>query len=111
VAAGNMTRPGYNAYLLVVSLRTLRLAMLLGELNQLKMMVGDATSAYLMALTKELIFFKASPILGTRAGHLMIVQKSLHGLCTSGKSWHDLLFDTLVDMGLKPMLADPDIWM
>jgi Reverse transcriptase (RNA-dependent DNA polymerase) len=111
VAAGNVTRPGCDAYSSVVSLCTLRLALLLGELNQLKMMVGDVTSAYLMALTKELIFFKAGPEFGPRAGHLMIVRKSLYGLCTSGKSWHDLLFDTLKDMGFKPTLADPDIWM
>jgi hypothetical protein len=30
---------------------------------------------------------------------------------TSGKSWHDLLFDTLKDMGFTPSFADPDIWM
>jgi hypothetical protein len=111
VATGNMTRPGSDAYSLVVSLRTLRLAMLLGELNGLKLMVGDITSAYLMALTQELIFFKAGPEFMEKAGHLMVVRKSLYGLRTSGKAWHDLLFDTLSDMGFKPSLADPDIWM
>jgi Reverse transcriptase (RNA-dependent DNA polymerase) len=85
--------------------------MLLGEMNALKLMVGDITSAYLMALTRELIFFKAGPEFMEKAGHLMIVRKSLYGLRTSGKSWHDLLFDTLTDMGFKPSLADPDIWM
>jgi Reverse transcriptase (RNA-dependent DNA polymerase) len=111
VAAGYMTRPGSDVYSSVVLLRTLRLALLIGELNRLKMMVGDVTSAYLMALTKELIFFKAGDEFGKRAGHLMVVRKSLYGLRTSGKSWHDLLFDTLKDMGFTPSLADPDIWM
>jgi hypothetical protein len=73
VAAGYMTRAGSDAYSSVVSLRTLRLALLLGEMNGLKMMVGDVTSAYLMALTKELIFFKAGTEFGERAGHLMVV--------------------------------------
>jgi Reverse transcriptase (RNA-dependent DNA polymerase) len=111
VTAGYMTSPGGDAYSSVVSLRTLRLALLIGELNGLKMMVGDVTSAYLMALTKELIFFKAGTEFGERAGHLMVVRKSLYALRTSGKSWHDLLFDTLKDMGFPPSLADPDIWM
>jgi Reverse transcriptase (RNA-dependent DNA polymerase) len=111
VAAGYMTRPGSNTYSSVVSLRMLRLALLIGELNGLKMMVGEVTSAYLMALTKELIFFKAGDEFGKRAGHLMVVRKSLYGLRTSGKSWHDLLFDTLKDMGFTPSLANPDIWM
>jgi hypothetical protein len=77
VAAGNMTKPSCDAYSSVVSLRMLRLALLLGELNRLKMMVGDVTSAYLMALTKELIFFKAGPEFGLRVGHLMIIKKSI----------------------------------
>lgn len=111
VAAENMTKPGSNAYSSVVSLRTLRIAILLGELNRLRLMVGDVTSSYLKALTKELIFFKAAPEFMERAGHLMIIQKSLYGLRTSGKLWHDLLFDTLSDMGLKLSHANPDIWM
>jgi Reverse transcriptase (RNA-dependent DNA polymerase) len=102
---------GSDSYSSVVSFRTLRLTMLLGELNALKIKVGDVTSAYLMALTKELIFFKAGPELGAKAGHLMVVRKALYGLRSSGKSWHDLLYDTLMDMGFKPSKADPDIWM
>jgi Reverse transcriptase (RNA-dependent DNA polymerase) len=111
VTAGNMTPPGCDAYLLVVSFRTLRLAVLLGELNSLNLMVGDVTSAYLMVMTKELIFFKAGPEFMEKEGHLMIIRKSLYGLCTSGKSWHDLLFDTLSNMGFKPSYANQDIWM
>lgn len=112
VASGNMTKvEGTESYSLVVSLRTLRLAMLLGELNDLKLMVGDITSAYLLALTKELIFFKAGPEFLDKAGHLMVVHKAIYGLRGSGKAWHDLLYDTLNDMGFKPTKADPDIWI
>jgi hypothetical protein len=75
--------------------------MLLGELNSLNLMVGDVTSTYLMAMTKELIFFKAGPEFMEKEGHLMIIWKLLYGLRTSGKSWHDLLFDTLRDMGFN----------
>jgi hypothetical protein len=31
------------------------------EMNSLKLMVGDGTSAYLMAYTKEFILFRAGP--------------------------------------------------
>jgi Reverse transcriptase (RNA-dependent DNA polymerase) len=85
--------------------------MLLGELNGLKVMIGDITSAYLMAKTNELIFFKAGPEFGEKAGHLMVVSKALYGLRSSGKSWHDLLFDTLKGLGFTPSKADPDIWL
>jgi hypothetical protein len=85
--------------------------MLLGELNKLSLMVGDITSAYLMALTKELIFFKAGPEFGPKAGHLMVVRKAIYGLRGSGKAWHDLLHDTMLEMGFKPTKADLDIWI
>jgi hypothetical protein len=46
VAGGHMTKVyGSKSYSPVVSLRTLRLAMLLGELNRLKIKVGDITSS------------------------------------------------------------------
>jgi Reverse transcriptase (RNA-dependent DNA polymerase) len=112
VAGGHMTKSdGSVSYSSVVSLQMLRLTLLLGELNRLNVKVGDVTSAYLMAFTKELIFFKAGPEFGAKAGHLMVVLKALYGLQSSGKSWHDLLFDTLIEMGFKPSKADPDIWM
>jgi uncharacterized membrane protein len=80
VAGGHMTRAdGSDSYSSVVSLRTLRLAILLGELNNLKIMIGDITSAYLMAYTKEKIFFKAGPEFGAKTGHLMVVSKALYG--------------------------------
>jgi Reverse transcriptase (RNA-dependent DNA polymerase) len=41
----------------------------------------------------------------------MVVSKALNGLQSSGKSWHDLLYDTLKEMSFKPSKADPDIWM
>jgi hypothetical protein len=53
--------------------------LLLGELNGLNIMIGEISSSYLMAMTKELIFFKAGPEFGPKAGHLMVVSKALYG--------------------------------
>jgi hypothetical protein len=54
VAGGHMTcADGTNSYSSVVLLRTLQLAILLGELNSLNIMIRDIMSAYLMAFTKE----------------------------------------------------------
>ena len=51
VAMGNLTEEVFNdeRYSSIVALRTLRLALLLGELKGLKIPVGDITSAYLFA--------------------------------------------------------------
>ena len=54
VAQGNLTDPcGDQAYSGVISLLSLRLAILIGKLNGLKIMVGDIGNAYLEAFTQE----------------------------------------------------------
>ena len=95
----------------VVALRTLRTVLVLAELNGLKIMVADICSAYLLAQTKERIFFIAGPEFGERAGHLMVMRKACYGLRTSGKRYHDMVYDLLKEFGFRPSLADPDIYM
>lgn len=113
VAGGHTTwiRKGDSAYSSVVNLRTLRMALLLGELNGLKIMTADIVSAYLMAYTNEKIFFIAGPEFGELEGHIMTLNKAVYGLRTSGKRYHDLIYDTMKELGFKPSLADPDIYM
>ena len=74
-------------------------------------MVGDILSAYLMAETKEKVFFIAGHEFGDRAGHLMVMRKACYGLKTSGKRYHDLIYDVMSSFGFKPSLADADISM
>ena len=112
VAGGHLTDPCKDsAYSGVISLRTLRLALLVGELNGLKVMVGDIGNAYLEAYTKEKVYIIAGPEFGDRAGHTLIIDKALYGLRTSGARFHEKLADTLHDMGFTPCKSDPDLWM
>ena len=112
VAGGHMTdAPDQGSYSSVVSLRSIRIALVAAELNGLETMVGDISSAYLEAFTKEKVCFKAGPSFGELEGHLLIIVKALYGLRTSGASWHQRFADTLRDMGFKPCKADPDVWM
>ena len=64
----------------VVSLRSIRLALVIGELNGLSPMVGDVGNAYLEAYTKEKVYFIACPEFGELAGHIMIISKALYGI-------------------------------
>ena len=41
----------------------------------------------------------------------MIVVRALYGLKSSGAAFRSFLADTLADIGFKPSLADPDVWM
>ena len=112
VAGGHMTKPSKDSvYSGVVSLRSMRMALLVGELNGLQPMVGDIGNAYLEALTKEKVFFIAGPEFGELEGHVMIIFKALYGLRTSGARFHEKLSETLREMGFTPSFADQDLWL
>jgi hypothetical protein len=40
-----------------------------------------------------------------------MIMKAQYGLKSSGKRWHDRLFDVLHSMGFRPSKAEEDIWM
>jgi Reverse transcriptase (RNA-dependent DNA polymerase) len=112
VAGGHLTDPSTEGtYSGVVSLRSLRIALTAAELNNLKIMVGDVSSAYLEAYTQEKVCFKAGPEFGELEGHLLVIERALYGLRTSGARWHDRFADTLREMGYFPCKADPDVWI
>jgi hypothetical protein len=72
----------------VVSLCSLHICLVAAELNGLKLMVGDISSAYLEAYTKEKVWFTAGHGFGILEGHTLNFEKALYGLRTSGASWH-----------------------
>ena len=112
VADGHLTDiPIESVYSGVVSLRGLRMVMFLAELNDLDTCATDIGNAYLEAHTKEKVCFIAGKEFGELAGHLLIIDKALYGLRTSGLRWHDKFSDCLREMGFTPCKAEPDIWM
>ena len=103
--------PVESVYSGVVSLRGLRIVLLLAELNNLDVCCTGIGNAYLEAYTKEKVCFIAGKEFGNLAGHLLIIDKALYGLRTSGLCWHDKFADCLRDMGFTPCKAEPYIWM
>jgi hypothetical protein len=83
----------------------------LAELNSLKLLGADIGNAYLEAKTQEKVFVVAGPEFGDLAGHILIVNKALYGLRSSGLRWHERFADTLRDMGFIPSKTDSDVWM
>ena len=78
-------------------------------------MVGDIGNAYLHAEKEEKVYTHASAefeAVGLMPeGTLLEVNKALYGLPTSGSRWHAHLLQTLREMGFKPTLFDPDVWI
>ena len=112
VADGHLTKePMETVYSGVVSIRNLRLAMFLAELDDLELWGADVGNAYLQALTKEKLYIVGGPEFEALQGHVLVMYKALYGTRSGGACWHDKFFDILNDMGFKPSKADPDIWM
>ena len=112
VAGGHLTDPSQESnYSGVVALRSIRICMLVAELNNMITKVADVGNAYLEAYTKEKVYFIAGPSFGALAGHALIIVKALYGLRSSGARFHEKFADTLRDMGYTPCKADPDVWI
>ena len=112
VADGSLTPdPVENIYSGVVSLRHLRLVIFLGELNNLELWGADIGNAYLEAYTNEKLFIIAGPEFEELQGFILIFNKALYGLKSSGKRWAERFYDIIKDMGFTPSKADPCIWM
>jgi Reverse transcriptase (RNA-dependent DNA polymerase) len=103
--------PIESVYSGVVSLRGIRLLLFLAELNKLEVWATDVGNAYLEARTKEKLYIIAGPEFGNRVGHILIIQKALYGLRTSGLHWHEHFANCLREMGFVPCRAEPDIWL
>jgi Reverse transcriptase (RNA-dependent DNA polymerase) len=56
-----------------------------------------------------LLAFKSGPEFGPLQGHLLLIQRALYGLRTSGVCWNDRLSDVLRDMRYFQSKADPDL--
>jgi hypothetical protein len=88
VAGGHMTEtPGSITYSSVVSRDSVRLAFLIAELNELDVLAGDVTLAYLNAPCREKIWFEGQVENGEERGKVLIVTRALYGLKSSGAAW------------------------
>ena len=111
VAGGHKTPdPEDPVYSSVAALRSLRIVILLAELNGLKIMAGDIGYAYLQSYTKEKVVFIADASFGPLEGHTLIIDKAIYGLRSSGARYHERFAETMYGLGFTPSYADPDVW-
>jgi len=112
VADGHLTDiPIDSVYSGVVSLRGLRIMLFLAELNQWDVWATNIGNAYLEANTKEKLYIIAGPKFGEVQGHILVIEKALYGLRSSGKRWHERFAECLREEGFQPCKVEPDIWM
>jgi hypothetical protein len=112
VAGGHMTEtPESMTYSSVVSRDSIRIAFLIAGLNDLDVLAGDVTNAYLNAPCRERIWFEGKLETGADSGKVLVLTRALYGLKSSGAAWRADLAGTLRDLGFTSTQADPDVWI
>ena len=113
VANGSVTDElGDDIYSGVVGIDSVRIALLLAQLNGLQVCAGDVSCAFLQSQCKEKIYTIAGPEFGPKfQGKVLVMNKSIYGLCSASASFHEHCARVLHKIGFKPSHADPDLWM
>jgi hypothetical protein len=111
VADGHKTdAPTSITYLLVVSRDSVRIALTIAALNDLKILSCDIQNAFLTAPCREKLFTKAGPEFGSDQGKIMFVVRALYGLKSAGATFRAFLGKHLWSMDYRLSEADPDVW-
>ena len=85
VAGGHLIPdPIESIYSGVVSIRSLRLVIVLAKLNNLEVWGADIGNVYLEAKTKEKLYIVAGPEFEELEGHILVIYIALYGLKRSG---------------------------
>jgi hypothetical protein len=112
VAGGHLTdTPGSITYSSVVSRDSIWIAFLIAGLNNLDVLAGDVTNAYLNAPCRERIWFEGGVETGEDCGKVLVMTRALYGLKSSGAAWRADLAATLRDLHFASTQADPDVWI
>ena len=112
VAGGHTIYPPSSiSYSSVVSRESVCIAFILAALNDLKIISCDIGNAYLNAPCRENICTVVRSEFGSKKGKVMLIDRALYGLKSSGASWRHMLSQTLLYLGYESSRADLDLWL
>ena len=84
---------------------------MIAALNGLDIQGADIENAYLTAPCRKKVWMRGGIEFGELAGQLLIVEKALYGLKSSGAAFRAFLAETFDNMGFTLSVADPDVWL
>ena len=96
---------------MVVSRDSVRIALTIAALNGLSTLACDTQNSYLKAPCREMIWTTEGPEFGSEKGKNMMLVRALYGLKSSGATLRAFLAEKLYDLGYRPSMADPDVWL
>jgi hypothetical protein len=97
-------------YSSVVARDSVRLVLLHAALNDIDLLAADIGNAYLNATCRERIWTIAGTEFDELRGTVLIIEKALYGLKSSGAAWRAMLRDTILEMEFTDTTADHDVY-
>ena len=94
----------------VVLLRDIQLVAFLSEINGLKLWATDIGCLPSSNYPEKLVIIAGSEFKELE-GHVLVIQKALYGLRSSGLRWHQRFAQVLKELGFKPCEGTPDVWL
>ena len=85
--------------------------LLLSELNNIPVWATGIGNTYLEAYTTEKLVISAGLKFGDQAGHLLIINKALHGLRKLEQPFNKLLGKCLSSLGFEQSKCETNIWI
>ena len=82
----------------------------MAALNDVPLLAADIGNAYLNATRREKIYTVARAEFGDLQGKVLIIEKDLYGLKSSGAAWRSMLRETILDMEFLNTVADHDVY-
>ena len=83
--------PREDCFASVVSTKAVCLGFILAQVQNLKCVTGNVSSAFLTAFTSEKIYVVAGPEFGEYEGQIMIMEKAVYGTKTAALCFHEAL--------------------
>ncbi len=102
--------PTIMTYTSVVSRETVRIALTIAALNDLKVKAADILNAYISAPIKEKVWCALGPEFGLDAGKSAIIVRTLYGLKSAGAAFHAHLAICMQHLGYTSCPANLDLW-
>ena len=100
VANGHTASPPSSiTYSSVVSRESVRIAFLLTSLYDLDIFACDIGNAYINTKYREKLWTEIVTKFGTEKGVVMIIERALYGIKSSGAAWRVKLAETLMSLG------------
>ena len=112
VAGGHVTEtPAAITYVRVVQRNTVIIALILDELNELRVKVADIQNAYITVPVTQKIWTLLGQYFGEDYGRKAIVVWDIYALKSEGAAFQNYLLDCMNHLRFLPCPSDLDLWM